>query len=135
MSHTTSLGRVRLSWFNPRLQHHDGCCPIAVWGLDTLMMLESAATMDSSACSFSVPFGHTYKFTGKERDTESGLDMFGARYYGSSLGRFMTPDWAAKATAVPYAVFGDPQTLNLYSYLRNNPLSRADLDGHSDYLW
>ncbi len=39
-----------------------------------------------------------YKFTGKERDSESGLDMFGARYYGSSLGRFMTPDWAAKPT-------------------------------------
>ena len=35
-----------------------------------------------------------YKFTGKERDSESGLDMFGARYYRSSLGRFMTPDWA-----------------------------------------
>ena len=31
-----------------------------------------------------------YKFTAKERDSESGLDMFGARYYGSSLGRFMT---------------------------------------------
>jgi RHS repeat-associated protein len=40
--------------------------------------------------------GESYKFTGKERDTESGLDMFGARYYGSSLGRFMTPDWAAR---------------------------------------
>jgi len=37
-----------------------------------------------------------HKFTGKERDSESGLDEFGARYYGSSLGRFMTPDWAAK---------------------------------------
>ena len=33
-----------------------------------------------------------YKFTGKERDSESGLDYFGARHYGSSLGRFMTPD-------------------------------------------
>ena len=33
-----------------------------------------------------------YKFTGKERDSETGLDMFGARYYGSGLGRFMTPD-------------------------------------------
>ena len=42
----------------------------------------------------------------------------------------MTPDWAAKPTTVPYALFGDPQTLNLYSYVRNNPLSRADLDGH-----
>lgn len=45
----------------------------------------------------------TYKFTGKERDSESGLDMFGARYYGSSLGRFMTPDWAEKPIDVPYA--------------------------------
>ena len=33
-----------------------------------------------------------YKFTGKERDAESGLDYFGARYYGPSLGRFTTPD-------------------------------------------
>ena len=33
-----------------------------------------------------------YKFTGKERDDESGLDYFGARYYGNALGRFITPD-------------------------------------------
>jgi RHS repeat-associated protein len=71
-----------------------------------------------------------YKFNGKERDTESGLDNFGARYDSSSLGRFMTPDWAARPTAVPYAVFGDPQSLNLYGYVRNDPVSRADLDGH-----
>src|SRR5713226_5333807 len=56
--------------------------------------------------------------------------MFEARYYGSSLGRFMMPDWAAKPTAVPYAYFGDPQSLNLYSYVRNNPLAKADPDGH-----
>ncbi len=71
-----------------------------------------------------------YKFTGKERDTESTLDNFGARYYTSNLGRFMTPDWAARPTAVPYAVFGDPQSLNLYGYVRNDPVSRADADGH-----
>jgi RHS repeat-associated protein len=70
------------------------------------------------------------KFTGKERDTESGLDNFGARYYGSSMGRFMTPDWAARPTTVPYAVFGDPQSLNLYGYVRNDPISQADADGH-----
>ena len=72
--------------------------------------------------------------TGKERDSESGLDKFGARYYGSSLGRFMTPDWATKPISVPYAEFGDPQTLNLYGYVRNNPLSKADADGHC-YPW
>src|ERR1700735_4921600 len=72
------------------------------------------------------------KFTAKERDAESGLDMFGARYYGSSIGRFMTPDWAAKPTNVPYADFGNPQSLNLYSYLNNRPTIMRDLDGHGD---
>ncbi|HET9283984.1 MAG TPA: RHS repeat-associated core domain-containing protein [Candidatus Angelobacter sp.] len=71
-----------------------------------------------------------YKFTGKERDGETGLDYFGARYYSNALGRFMTPDWAAKATAVPYADFGSPQSLNLYSYTKNNPTTFGDADGH-----
>ena len=52
-----------------------------------------------------------YKFTGKERDSETGLDYFGARYYGNWLGRFVTPDWAAKVAAIPYAEFADPQSL------------------------
>jgi RHS repeat-associated protein len=71
-------------------------------------------------------------FTGKERDAESNLDNFGARYFTSTLGRFMTPDWAARPTTVPYAVFGDPQSLNLYTYVRNDPVTRADADGHCD---
>jgi len=76
----------------------------------------------------------TYKFTGKERDSESGLDNFGARYYSNGLGRFITRDWAAKATAVPYAHFDDPQTLNQYSYVRNLPSTRFDADGHDVVL-
>ncbi len=75
-----------------------------------------------------------YKFTGKERDAESGLDNFGARFDSSNLGRFMTPDWVARPTAVPYAVFGDPQSLNLYGYVRNDPVSRADDDGHTSAM-
>jgi len=71
-----------------------------------------------------------YKFTGKERDTESGLDNFEARYFASTMGRFLTPDWAARPTSVPYAVFGDPQSLNLYGYVRNDPVTMADADGH-----
>jgi RHS repeat-associated protein len=73
---------------------------------------------------------NTYKFSGKERDPESGLDNFGARYYASNLGRFMSPDWDAKPTTVPYASFGDPQTLNLYAYVENAPLNRVDANGH-----
>ena len=69
-------------------------------------------------------------FTGKERDTESGNDYFGARYYGSSMGRFLSPDWSVQIEPVPYARLDNPQTLNLYAYLRNNPLAGVDADGH-----
>jgi RHS repeat-associated protein len=68
--------------------------------------------------------------TGKERDSESNLDNFGARYYASTTGRFMSPDWALKPISVPYANFGDPQSLNLYSYVNNNPTTTRDPDGH-----
>ena len=69
-------------------------------------------------------------FTGKERDAETGLDYFGARYFSSAQGRFTSPDWSANPQPVPYANLRDPQTLNLYAYVRNNPLSRNDPDGH-----
>ena len=67
-----------------------------------------------------------YKFTGKERDTESGLDNFEARYFGSSLGRFMSPD--------PEQIDGfdhlsNPQSWNGYAYVHNNPLNATDPDG------
>jgi RHS repeat-associated protein len=74
-----------------------------------------------------------YKFTGKERDPESGLDDFDARFYSSPFGRFMTPDWEAKPTDVPYANFGNPQSLNLYSYVQNNPTTLGDPDGHDTW--
>src|SRR5256714_6235354 len=64
-----------------------------------------------------------YKFTGKERDSESGLDYFGARHYSNELGRFITPDWSATPEPVPYADLTDPQSLNQYSYVRNIPTS------------
>jgi RHS repeat-associated protein len=69
-------------------------------------------------------------FTGKQKDTETGLDYFGARFNSSNLGRFMTPDWSAEEEPVPYAKLDDPQTLNLYGYVRNNPLSSTDPSGH-----
>jgi RHS repeat-associated protein len=61
-------------------------------------------------------------FTGKERDAESGNDYFLARYYGSSMGRFLSPDPG------PF-VWHDPQTLNRYAYTRNNPLKFVDPTG------
>jgi RHS repeat-associated protein len=71
-----------------------------------------------------------YKFTGKERDTETGLDYFGARYYSNGLGRWVSADWSSTPVPVPYADFGDPQSLNLYSYVRNIPTTGTDAEGH-----
>jgi RHS repeat-associated protein len=68
----------------------------------------------------------TPHFTGKERDTESGNDYFGARYYASSMGRFLSPDpgWFSAADS------SDPQSWNLYSYARNNPMINIDPAGY-----
>jgi len=74
--------------------------------------------------------GVTQKFTGKERDSETGLDFFGARYFSGAQGRWTTADWSSVPMPIPYASLDDPQTLNLYAYVRNNPLSRVDADGH-----
>jgi len=68
--------------------------------------------------------GTTHKFTGKERDSESGLDNLGARYDSSNLGRFMSPD-PLMASATVY----DPRTWNRYTYALNNPLRFIDPDG------
>ncbi len=80
-----------------------------------------------------LPFGERWdpqpspdvrQFAGKERDAETGLDYFGARYYASQTGRFTTVD--------PGHVNGDifdPQSWNAYAYARNNPLRYTDPDG------
>ncbi|WP_187143387.1 RHS repeat-associated core domain-containing protein [Terriglobus albidus] len=78
----------------------------------------------------SIPTVNNYKFTGKERDLESGLDYFGARYYGSTMGRWMSPDWSRVPTAIPFATLDNPQSLNLYNYVGNNPITKRDPDGH-----
>jgi RHS repeat-associated protein len=71
-----------------------------------------------------------YKFEGKERDSETQNDDFGARYYISRLCRWLSPDWSAVPAPVPYANLANPQTLNLYAMVGDNPETFADLDGH-----
>ena len=83
----------------------------------------------SAACTTTVRFARSH-FTGKERDLETGNDYFEARYYSSNLGRFMSPDWSAKEDPIPYAKLSNPQTLNLYAYVGNNPQTGVDADGH-----
>ena len=70
-----------------------------------------------------------YKFTGKERDNETGLDNFGARYNASSMGRFMSPD--PKIMTLRHLI--NPQKWNKYAYVQNNPLAMVDPDGADDY--
>jgi len=72
-----------------------------------------------------------YKFEGKERDAETGNDDFGARYYSSRFGRWLSADWSAVPAPVPYANLTNPQTLNLYAMVSDNPETFADLDGHA----
>jgi RHS repeat-associated protein len=73
-----------------------------------------------------------YKFTGKERDPETNNDDFDARYYSSAYGRFLSADWSSTPSPVPYANLTNPQTLNLYAMVSDNPESFADLDGHEN---
>jgi RHS repeat-associated protein len=54
-------------------------------------MQTNSSTTVLHICAFA------YKLTGKERDSESGLDYFGARYYARNMGRFMSPDWSARS--------------------------------------
>jgi len=84
-------------------------------------------------------------FTSKERDAETGLDYFGARYYSGAQGRFLSPDefkggivdqiigeQISQPGPLPYADLGNPQSLNKYAYVLNNPLQFIDPDGHAD---
>jgi RHS repeat-associated protein len=75
----------------------------------------------SGSCSNYSPM----HFTGKMRDTESNLDDFDARYYSSQWGRFMSPD---DVTITPERLT-NPQQLNLYAYVANNPLRYIDPTG------
>lgn len=73
---------------------------------------------------------NNYKFEGKERDTETGNDDFGARYYSNRFGRWLSADWSSVPAPVPYANLTNPQTLNLYAMVADDPETFADLDGH-----
>ena len=80
----------------------------------------------SAALGYSGGDGVRQQFTEKERDFETGLDYFGARYFLSTQGRFTSVDPGNYQALVNPT---DPQSWNGYSYVNNNPLARVDRNG------
>lgn len=68
-----------------------------------------------------------YGFTGQRHDSDTGLYFYNARYYDPQLGRFTQPDPIVQA-------FDDPQFLNRYTYVRNNPINLVDPSGNFAFL-
>ncbi|HYM01279.1 MAG TPA: RHS repeat-associated core domain-containing protein, partial [Blastocatellia bacterium] len=95
------------------------------FGEEIQAMPDLQATGRSSVAGYGASDDTTQRFTSKERDTESGLDYFGARYYSSSQGRFSSCD----PNAVTKENFVNPQRWNLYVYVNNNPLASRDPNG------
>jgi RHS repeat-associated protein len=79
-----------------------------------------------SATGYLLPDYLSQRFTGKERDAESGLDNFLARYYTPHRGTFQSAD-----PALSHVASMNPQLWNSYGYVGNNPLRLIDPNGHS----
>lgn len=86
--------------------------------------------------------GRRSRSTGKERDAETGLDYFGARYMSAAQGRFTSPDphniISEASSEEEFASYlPNPQNWNRYAYVTNNPLSITDPDGRCSqcFLW
>ena len=109
---------------------------LADWLGTRRAMTDYAGNLEESC--HSLPYGEgedcaptptEHLFTGKECDAESGNDYFGARYYASSMGRFMSPDPENYGANIL-----NPQSWNMYSYAMNNPLINVDPDGR-ECVW
>jgi len=100
--------------------------------LGTMRAQTNYAGIPEQTCA-SLPFGDAPPcasateqfFTGKERDAETGNDYFNARYLGSEVGRFTSPD----PSGLALADIRNPQSFSLYTYVLNNPLISVDPTG------
>lgn len=89
--------------------------------------LFASAGSRSASLGYTAGDGIRQQFTLKERDIETGLDYFGARYYGNTQGRFTSPD-----PSLLSGRYMQPQSWNRCSYVLNNPLRLIDPDGMED---
>jgi RHS repeat-associated protein len=135
-----------------RLESCAGCAQ-TVKRFDYLPFGEEMSTSSRTAgLGYGLSGSERVKFTGKERDVETGLDYFGARYFSGGMGRFTSADphspmmiaQMATAAGLPYEAarsqmdefLENPQNWNKYTYTLNNPLRFVDplgetpVDGH-----
>jgi RHS repeat-associated protein len=120
------LGSTRLLQRSAGLQHYD----YLPFGED---LPQGIGGRDGTYAPGIYPTSPDYesaKFTGKERDAETGLDFFQARYISGVLGRFASPD----PIFVTQFRVNDPQQWNRYAYARNNPLRFTDPTGLDIWL-
>ncbi len=131
----TSAGGEKIQWLVP---DHLGTPRIIVDQTGSLAGVKRHDYLPFGEELFPIPGGRTVamgyagdgirqQFTDKERDIETGLDYFGARYYGSIHGRFTSADPLAASGRVAL-----PQSWNRYSYVLNNPLRFIDPTGLID---
>ena len=113
-----SYGNVPLSQNSPL--GHQSSAPLTYQGIGQANSF-NASGLRPCVCDE----GRRSRSTSKERDAETGLDYFGARYFSGAQGRFTSPD-------APFAGQdrNNPQSWNLYSYGLNNPLRFIDPSGH-----
>ena len=138
-------GSELLTWWN-RIEVYAGDRHLATYSggaigttyfnhADWLGTERARTTVTGSLCETisSLPFGDGMStsgscgdptpmhFTGNERDSESGLDNFEARYMAEQPRPLHGPDWSTVPAPVAYANLTDSQTLNLYAIVRDNP--------------
>ncbi|MGB0036065.1 MAG: RHS repeat-associated core domain-containing protein [Candidatus Acidiferrales bacterium] len=131
-STTNSAYKEYVFFAGRRIASHDGLGNVNYFYTDHLGSITTITDGSGNACyqATFTPYGEehalptntcssNYKFTGFERDSETGIDYAFARYYNSRLGRFMSADPLG-------GDIGDPQSLNRYAYVRNSPTSLID---------
>ena len=82
-----------------------------------------ATTQGYTASGYTAADKARQKFTKQERDDETGMDYMHARYYTNGQGRFTSADSFGGS-------IGNPQSLNRYAYVTNNPMNLSDPTGH-----
>jgi RHS repeat-associated protein len=139
-AHVFSLAALRLFAEKSHQGHH---APSSTFRPGALLAISNTATA-MPVCLYDS--GIRSCCSSKERDAETGLDYFGARYFSSAQGRFTSPDEFTggggggayevggsrpqQPGPLPYADITNPESLNKYAYGLNNPLRYIDPDGH-----